>query len=214
MSSSFRKSVRVRRAVACAIAAAIAAPAGPALGAQVYAQPQVELRTEANDNFDLDPNGTPEGDIYGVIVKNWDETHPKTGGDPTAWDWEIGTGLGHGTLPLRDMRDPTRTGDPDHMNQYVDIVNDNGGVHTNSNIHNKAAYNVLTAVDAQGKTVFTPREVAVLYYLCLTRLTRLATFTQTLNTLLNVAGTYYAGDPNAQGKLDAIKTAYSKVGVS
>ena len=39
-----------------------------AWGAQVYVQPQFDLRTEVSDNFDLDPNGTPDGDIYGFIA--------------------------------------------------------------------------------------------------------------------------------------------------
>jgi hypothetical protein len=34
----------------------------------VYAQPQIDLRIEGNDNFDLNPNGTAEGDIYGFIL--------------------------------------------------------------------------------------------------------------------------------------------------
>src|SRR5579863_1788754 len=109
-------------------------------------------------------------DIFGIIIRNWDRTQPDTGGDITKWCWEIGAGLGRGSLPLRDMRDPTRTGDPDHMNNYCNTSADNGGVHTNSNIHNKAAYNVLTAKDQAGTTIFTPQEVAILYYLTLSRL--------------------------------------------
>jgi bacillolysin/neutral peptidase B len=153
-------------------------------------------------------------DIFAIIVKNWDVTDPATGGSVDAWSWEIGSGFRAGGLPLRDMRDPTRTGDPAHMDQYVNTAQDNGGVHSNSNIHNKAAYNVLTAKDGQGQPVFTPREVAVLYYLCLTRLDKLATFSQTLQTLRNVASTYYAGDAQRQPKLDALTEAYAKVGIA
>ena len=100
------------------------------------------------------------------------------------------------------------------MDQYLNTNQDDGGVHTNSNIHNKAAYQVLTVAAASGQFIFTPREVAVLYYLCLTRLEKLATFTQILATLLNVAGTYFAGDPQRQAKLDAIKASYAKVGIT
>jgi len=153
-------------------------------------------------------------DILGIIIKNWAVANPATGGTVDGWSWEIGSGFRAGGLPLRDMRDPTRTGDPAHMDQYVNTPQDNGGVHSNSNIHNKAAYNVLSAKDAQGQPVFTPREVAVLYYLCLTRLDKLATFSQTLQTLRNVASTYYAGDAQRQTKLDAITDAYAKVGIS
>jgi Zn-dependent metalloprotease len=152
-------------------------------------------------------------DIFGVIIKNWDWGQPDTGGDAMRWDWEIGRGLGKGGLPLRDMSDPSRTDDPDHMNKYFNTAEDNGGVHTNSNIHNKAAYNVFTAINQAGSPVFTPRDVAVLYYLALTRLDKLATFAQTKATLLNVAGTYFAGDPSRQEKLDAISSAYAQVGI-
>jgi bacillolysin len=152
-------------------------------------------------------------DIFGVIVNNWDWSKPDTGGDVANWNWEIGAGLGAGGGPLRDMSNPPRTGDPDHMSKYLNTSADNGGVHTNSNIHNKAAFNVLTATDSQGKRVFTPREAAVLFYLCLTRLEKLATFVQTRDALLSVAKTYFSGHPQLQEKLGAITKAYADVGI-
>jgi bacillolysin len=154
-------------------------------------------------------------DIFGVIVKNWDWTKTDTtGGDAANWDWEIGKGLGGNGLPLRDMRDPTRTNDPDHWNKFVATIADNGGVHTNSNIHNKAAYNVLTAKDGQGGSMFSPREVAILYYYCLLRLDRLATFKQARASLLSVAKTFFSGSVDRQKKLDAIGKAYDDVGIT
>jgi bacillolysin len=152
-------------------------------------------------------------DIFGVIIRNWDRSQPDSGGDVATWKWEIGAGLGDNGLPLRDMKDPKRTGAPEHMEHYLNTPADNGGVHTNSNIHNKAAYNFLTAKAAAGDAAFTPQEVAILYYLTLSRLDKLATFKQTLDTLLNVAGTYYSGDPNRQDKLGAISAAYAAVGI-
>jgi bacillolysin len=152
-------------------------------------------------------------DIFGIIIRNWDRTQPDTGGSVATWKWEIGAGLGPKSLPLRDMRDPTRTDDPDHMSKYLNTAADNGGVHTNSNIHNKAAYNFLTAKDQNGIIIFTPKDVAILYYLTLGRLDKLADFKQTLSTLLNVASTYYAGDANRQERLGAISAAYAAVGI-
>jgi bacillolysin/neutral peptidase B len=152
-------------------------------------------------------------DIFGIMVKNWDVTHPD-GGDVATWDWELGSGLGQGGLPLRDLSDPSRTGDPAHMDDFVHTALDSGGVHTNSNIHNKAAYNVLIATDAQGNRVFTARQVAYLYYLCLTRLSPLATFDETLATLVSVAETYFGGDPPAMArKVATIREAYQDVGI-
>ncbi|HEX4953027.1 MAG TPA: M4 family metallopeptidase [Thermoanaerobaculia bacterium] len=153
-------------------------------------------------------------DIFGIIIRNWDWANPTTGGDVSNWTWEIGPGLQAGGLPLRDFSNPQRTGDPDHMNQYFKGSADHYGVHTNSNIHNKAAHNVFTAADAQQKYLFTPREVAVLYYLTLSRLSQLATFADALQTLLSVASTYFAGNPQRQDRIDGIRKAYAAVGIT
>lgn len=150
-------------------------------------------------------------DIFGVIIKNWQT--PGVDNDVSSWNWEIGAGLGRDGLPLRDFSNPRRTGDPDHMSDYLSTIYDNGGVHTNSNIHNKAAYNILTTKDTLGHRVFPPREVAILYYLCLTRLNSLATFSKALQVLLDAAKTFYVGDPNLGNKLAHIKEAYGKVGI-
>jgi bacillolysin len=153
-------------------------------------------------------------DIFGVIINNWDWTKTDTtGGDVGGWDWQIGKALGPAGKPLRDMSNPSLTGDPDHFTKYVKTTQDNGGVHTNSNIHNKAAYNVLTAKDAQGQWMFSPREVAILYYYCLLRLGRLATFKQARDSLLSVAKTIFGGSADRQAKLDAIQKAYADVGI-
>jgi len=152
-------------------------------------------------------------DIFGVIINNWYQVGEDS--DVDNWNWEIGAGLGRDGLPLRDLSNPTRTGDPAHMDQYLHTTEDSGGVHTNSNIHNKAAFNVLTAKDDQGQRVFSARDVAILYYLTLSRLSPLATFQKTLQSLLDVAQTLYAGDPaDRDKKLDHIKKAYQQVGIT
>ena len=150
-------------------------------------------------------------DILAIIIKNWYGKGANSSVDK--WDWEIGSGMRGNGLPLRDLRNPRRTGDPDHMKRYLRTSDDEGGVHTNSNIHNKAAYNVLTAKDSKGKYVFSPKDVAVLYYLCLVHLSSLATFSKTLKVLLDVTKTYYRGDRSVNAKLNAIKKAYGKVGI-
>ena len=151
-------------------------------------------------------------DIFGVIVNNWFVRGPDS--DVATWSWEIAPGWRPNGLPLRDLRDPKRLGAPDHMKDYLVTQADSGGVHTNSNIHNKAAYNVLTAVDAKGARVFRPRDVAVLYYLALTRLPSTATFAKVLEVLQNVAKTYYARSAALQQeKVAAIRVAYAAVGI-
>ncbi|HRI66686.1 MAG TPA: M4 family metallopeptidase [Polyangium sp.] len=151
-------------------------------------------------------------DIMGIIIFNWYTVGPDAPIDK--WTWEIGPGWSGEGKPLRDMRDPHRTGDPAHMNEFVRTREDSGGVHSNSNIHNKAAYNVLTAVDANKEPIFKPSEVAILYYLCLVRLPQKATFRRTLRVLLDVATTFYAVDEaECNRKLSALEKAYQKVGI-
>ena len=79
-------------------------------------------------------------DVWGEFV---DQTNG-AGTDTLAVKWQIGediTGLG----AFRNMADPTIFGDPDRIgstNYDCDesYNNDNGGVHTNSGVNNKAAY--------------------------------------------------------------------------
>jgi bacillolysin/neutral peptidase B len=151
-------------------------------------------------------------DIFGAIISNWYTVGKDS--PAAAWTWEIGPRLGKKGLPLRDLSNPTRTGDPDHMDHYKKTTKDSGGVHTNSNIHNKAAYNVLVAKEADGKPVFPPREVAILYYLCISRLGSTATFADALQSLVEVTKTFYAGDDSGPDpKVNAILNAYKKVGI-
>jgi len=152
-------------------------------------------------------------DIFGVLVKNW---YGAPGRDDVAtWDWEIGSGFMGEGQPLRDLSDPSRTNDPSHYDERYRGPSDYGGVHTNSNIHNKAAYNVLTAKEATGTPALTVTEAAVLYYLCMVRLTPLATFHEALDVLQDTAKTYFSGDPEVcDRKVAAIATAYEAVGIA
>jgi len=152
-------------------------------------------------------------DIFGIVVKNLYGPDPD---DVSKWDWEIGAGLGKNGGPLRDLSDPARTGHPDHMTGYKNLPawQDSGGVHTNSNIHNKAAFHVLTAKDAQGSFLFPPKQAALLYYLTLNRLTAFATFGDVLSTIQNVIRTFWAGRPQeVQTRIDAVVAAYDRVGI-
>lgn len=100
------------------------------------------------------------------------------------------------------------------MDDFLVTTSDHGGVHTNSSIHNKAAFNVLTATDADGNRVFPPREAALLFYLCLSRLNSMATFGDTAETMVDVAKVFYMGDPDERDtKVAAIEAAYAAVGI-
>ena len=101
------------------------------------------------------------------------------------------------------------------MDKFWQTSIDNGGVHTNSNIHNKAAYNLLTIENDAGELMVPPGVVALLYYLTLTRLTRRADFSDCLRALKSVANTYFMGNSSRQQEVRrAIGQAYQDVGIT
>ena len=152
-------------------------------------------------------------DIFGVVINNWYRAPDRA--DVATWTWELGAGFRRDGGPLRDLSDPTRTGDPDHYDNRYTGTGDYGGVHTNSGIHNKAAFNLLTARDENGARGFPVEEAAVLLYLCMTRLPPLATLSDARAGLEDVAKTYFAGDPPRRDrKLAAIAAAYDAVGIA
>lgn len=61
-------------------------------------------------------------------------------------DWEIGEDLPDGAI--RDMADPERFDQPAHVDDYQDLPDDvdNGGVHINSGIPNRAYYNMVQRI--------------------------------------------------------------------
>ena len=72
-------------------------------------------------------------------------------------------------------------------------ANDQGWVHFNSSIHNKAAHNLLTMTKGETR-VFSVQDVAVLTYLGMARLAPLATFSEALQAVVDVAQTYFGGN--------------------
>ena len=150
-------------------------------------------------------------DLFGIIIKNWYEAPSRE--DVNTWNWEVGTGLGHDGLPLRDLRDPARTGDPAHMKNFLHTTEDYGGVHTNSNIHNKAAHLVLTARTEGDEPVLGPQDWTVLFYHTLVGLPALAEFADIPQALGNVTKTYLSGSTQQQAVLTAIDRAYRSVGI-
>ena len=149
-------------------------------------------------------------DIFGVIVSN---LHLPSVDD---WNWEIGEHLSETGLPLRDMSDPARFDQPAHMDDYRELpeTEDHGGVHINSGIHNKAAFNVLTAPSDTDNKLFLPADVARLYYLSLlAHLSRTSTFSDSRAGLILAAQSIFAADPNKQAKIAAIEKGYHDVGI-
>ncbi|WP_405064949.1 M4 family metallopeptidase [Kribbella sp. NBC_01510] len=154
-------------------------------------------------------------DIYGVYVSNLGKA------DPRKWDWELGENLLDGNKPFRDLSDPPRFGQPDHMRDFKDLPytrrGDWGGVHVNSGIHNKAAFNMFTAVDGAGDLVLGPDEVAAVFYIALTqRLSRTSQFADSRRFTVSSARSLFRQLPpdERDRKIAAVDAAFAAVGIA
>jgi bacillolysin/neutral peptidase B len=150
-------------------------------------------------------------DIFGILISNLGEP------DVGRWSWQIGEELDGTGLPLRDLSDPTRCNQPAHMDDYREMemtaAGDWGGVHTNSGIHNKAAYNLLTARDG-GAYLLDPETVAKLFYLTLTeQLSRTSGFSDSRRGSELVARSLLRSDERREEKLAAIGKAFADAGI-
>jgi Zn-dependent metalloprotease len=110
------------------------------------------------------------GAINESISDLWGEYYDQSNGqgnDTAGVKWLIGedvTGLG----ALRSMSDPTIYGDPDRMSStyYYEGDADNGGVHFNSGVNNKAVFLMVEGGTFNGKTVSALgwEKTAAIYY--------------------------------------------------
>jgi Zn-dependent metalloprotease len=153
-------------------------------------------------------------DIFGLLIHNAAEA------DRNKWQWQVGVGFSADDEPLRDFKSPAKCDQPAHMDDYLftgqpSERNDWGGVHTNSGIHNHAAYRVMIARSA-GQPIFSHRDLAALFYLALTQhLTRTSEFADSRRALLLVARTLFRNDAPTvlRRKTLAIERAFSAVGI-
>ena len=103
-------------------------------------------------------------DIWGEFV---DLTNG-AGDDSPSVRWLLGEDLPSNIGVIRDMADPTAYGNPDMMSSpfYYTFAGDNGGVHFNSGINNKAAYLMTDGDTFNGYTVngLGIAKVADIYY--------------------------------------------------
>ena len=121
-------------------------------------------------------------------------------------DWLLGEDVYTPATPgdaLRSLSNPPQFGQPDHMNNYVNTSSDNGGVHTNSGIPNKAAYNIATAI---GKD-----KMEKIWYRTLTMyLTSGSQFNDARDASLQAAADLY-GSYSAEAT--AVQSGFSAVGL-
>ncbi|WP_179030562.1 M4 family metallopeptidase [Paenibacillus kribbensis] len=124
------------------------------------------------------------------------------GNDIDGTSWLLGDGIYTPNIPgdaLRSLSDPTRFGQPDHYsNFYPDPNNDDeGGVHTNSGIINKAYYLLAQGGTSHGVTVTgIGREAAVfIYYNAFTNyLTSTSNFSNARAAVIQAAKDFYGAD--------------------
>ena len=148
-------------------------------------------------------------DIFGIIVSNLEEP------DIDNWNWQMGEELSDSGIPLRDLSNPRRHGQPDHMRDFVQTTSDNGGVHTNSGIHNKAAFNILTAKDSSGNHLFDAVSVARIFYLALSQdLSETSGFSDSRRAVEKWAQSLFRNDPRLNEKQQAIAKAFDDVGIN
>lgn len=153
-------------------------------------------------------------DVFGTIIANLGSD------DPRNWDWLVGERLFPDREALRDLADPTRFGQPAHMDDYRDLPDteggDWGGVHTNSGIPNHAAHLLLTAEDPDGTLTLPPSEVAAIYYIALTqRLSRTSRFVDARRASLASARSLLRTRPadEREAKVAAVAAAFDAVGI-
>jgi len=152
-------------------------------------------------------------DIFGVIVSNLPEP------DIAKWNWEIGDAISSSLTALRDMKDPTRFGQPKLMKNFRVLPNnragDFGGVHINSGIHNFAAFNVITAKSG-ANFVFKPAELAAMFYVALTQqLSRQSSFADSRRAVVLTTRSLFRtlSQPEIDARVRAVEAGFTAAGI-
>lgn len=170
---------------------------------------------EANLNYSGQPGALNESmsDVFGSLVKQ-----RSRGQDARSADWIIGEGLLTGNVNgvgIRSMKEPGsayndpvlgKDPQPGHMRDYVNTTQDNGGVHINSGIPNKAFY--IAAYELGGSAW---EKAGRIWYLALTnRLTATSNFYQAATLTHQVAGELYGVNSLEQ---QAVRKGWTDVGI-
>ena len=153
-------------------------------------------------------------DVFGSLVKQ-----RELGQSAAEADWIIGEGIfveGINGVGLRSMKEPGTAYDdprlgkdpqPGHMDDYVETTEDNGGVHINSGIPNKAFH--LAATEIGGNAW---EGAGQIWYKTLTEgnLPKNADFAMFAQATIDTAKTMH-GESSAQAQ--AVASAWQQVGV-
>jgi Zn-dependent metalloprotease len=153
-------------------------------------------------------------DVKGALLKQWvsNQTADRA-------DWLIGAGLlgpAVNGVALRSMKAPGTAYDdqvlgkdpqPGHMDDFVSTWQDNGGVHINSGIPNRAFYLAATAIGG-----YAWEKAGRIWYETLRdpRLSSEPSFAQFAGLTMDVAGRLYGSGSTEQ---EAVGDAWGQVGV-
>jgi len=173
-------------------------------------------QNEAQLTYQGQPGALNESvsDVFGSLVKQW--VNNQTADQA---DWLIGAGLFTNAVQGRALRSMAAPGtayddpnigkdpQPDNMADYVNTDQDNGGVHINSGIPNRAFYLAATAIGG-----YAWQKAGLIWYRTLTgSLNPNADFQTMANATTTVAGAIFGQDSNEQ---KAVRDAWTTVGVA
>jgi bacillolysin len=141
----------------------------------------------------------------GALNESWSDAFAVT---MDSGDWTIGEDCytpGTAGDAMRSLSNPTAYGQPATMSAYVNTTSDNGGVHTNSGIPNKAFYNFATAIGS--------RDTAMkIWYIALRDyMTSSTNFSAARAATLQAAAALYG---STSSTYTALQTAWTNVGVN
>lgn len=153
-------------------------------------------------------------DVFGSLVKQYQRQE-----SADQANWIIGEGLFTSNVNgvgIRSMKAPGTAYDdpvlgkdpqPGHMDDYVKTIEDNGGVHINSGIPNRAFY--VTAVELGG---FAWEKAGQIWYKTLSeKLNERSNFQQAADLTFEAAGELYGTGSLEQ---NAVKTGWAEVGIT
>lgn len=152
-------------------------------------------------------------DVFGSLVKQHVGNQTVTEAN-----WLIGEGLftpNVNGLGIRSMKNPGSAYDdpvlgkdpqPDHISKYVDTTSDNGGVHINSGIPNKAFYETASAIGG-----YAWEKAGKIWYVALRdKLNQTSDFQAAANLTFEAAGELYGANSAEQ---NAVKKGWEQVGI-
>lgn len=136
-------------------------------------------------------------DCFGTFVEYYAQN--------SKFDWECGEDVWTPKVAndaLRSLQDPTKYGDPAHMNDYLYTTSDNGGVHTNSGIPNKACYLI-------GSNIGIEKTEQIYYRALANYFTSSTNFSGARAALAQAAADLYGAT-----EVNAVNSAFAAVGIN